>query len=621
MFIIIFSVIFSLSVAEEPVECAYKLTNDLRHLAAPEGTVNEVTGIVGIGAPACQQVLDHYSAYDTPWCACFKVPEVVEVIRADFGDCRLTAEPHSNFSIIHAVNWCDETTDCTEVPYHSVCESKNCVWNLTTSQCTGVNPDRFDSNDIVRSTSADLEVPWVDGCDMLVAAYDQYHGTSCDDQVPEFQRELENTVFYDPDNEIFNVTLRDICGETCWFQDQGSPYFFDREDNCTSHLQCNGNDPDVHDYFCANCAACKEAFPDSTDECGVCHLTKYDANVCIEMPKCTSDKSYDGKCASQTETGVETGNYQCYSDQTTFMYNIESCKLYTQNLDNDDIVRLHACPCHTNDDFQPLDCIFRRSKLYTLKEVQEQCGQPCDQIMSRDACLSAGSVVGSQYDCVWLDRLVKGQCVANPCQGDQAADCSYDSCLRCSTDALGEQSCVVNDQMVGEDCDDENGMTDRDVCKSELYIHDTLGKPFACEGVNVIQRLQEPKKLCKTGMGFSECCNDGEMYVCDETEPGMGILNFTIFAGGHCDNQTVATYYWTMDKNCSNVITTEAQTRNIYFSGNCSNDAGYAFAMECDQEKYLAHLQRVGGEFVVFDDSAADISILLGISLLFIWFS
>jgi len=617
MLVIIFSVLFSLSSAEE---CSQLNLKRLRHLAAPEGEKGkandpEVADIVGLGIPTCLSVLDQHSYYDTPWCSCFKFPEVIDLITEDFGDCQLTDEPHSNFPIAEAITWCDERTNCTEVTYHSVCESKNCIWDEDTSTCTGVNPDRFDNNAVVQTAATELEVPWVDGCDMLVAVYDQYLGSSCNDPVPEMQRTLEEENLFDPQTEVFNVTLRDVCGETCWFQDKGAPYVFDREDNCTSHLDCNGGDPDVHDYFCANCDECKRLFADSTDDCGVCHLTKYESNVCVEMKRCTAGKSFDGKCASQRETGVTTGNFQCYSDDTTFMYDIESCKLYTQNLDDDDVVRQNACPCHTDENFQALDCIFRRSKLYTLKETQQQCQQPCNQTMSRDACLSAASVENSPYDCVWLNRLVKGLCVDNPCQGESAADCTYDACLRCDTNALGEQSCVVSEDKVGASCDDKNPETDRDVCGAQLYLHQDENKPFACEGVNAVQRLEEPKKLCDPGFdSFDDCCTEGEMYVCD---PFNKILNYTVFAGGHCDNATIATYYWIMDGNCSNVITTEAKTRNIYFSGNCSEDE--ARAWECSEQDYLSHLEIMGGTFIPFDDSAGDFSIFLGTFLLLLY--
>eukprot|EP00493_Phyllostaurus_siculus_P009993 UN10130 len=131
--------------------------------------------------------------------------------------------------------------------------------------------------------------------------------------------------------------------------------------------------------------------------------------------------------------------------------------------------------------------------------------------MDRAACLSAHQN-DEKTTCVWLNRLVKGECVPDACTD---AFCEHDECVRCSTDAMGEQSCIVNHDVEGLPCDDKDDETDNDVCSIDLYQKQTgpfKGKHFACKGVSAVEKLQEEKNLCVDETAWDECCVGGEEY-------------------------------------------------------------------------------------------------------------
>merc|ERR1740129_2331142 len=114
----------------------------------------------------------------------------------------------------------------------------------------------------------------------------------------------------------------------------------------------------------------------------------------------------------------------------------------------------------------------------------------------------------------------------------------------------------------------------------------------------------------------SQCCKGGEEYRCENR-----VLNYTVRAGGHCSNATIAVYQWRMDGNCSNVITTEARSRNIYFSGICDVSGGTAQTTACSEEDYLAFLAYETPNFIPFDDSASNLGIAFISLILLLWFS
>jgi len=614
----------TLSNAASTDNCIADNTQALRKLSKPIGEEGGPASISSVGAEACGDLLDHYTELGAPWCACFKWPEAVDLVTNDnltanefyFNDCRLSTSEHANFPVSEAVEWCDEETPCTDVGAQSVCEAKNCIWD--TDECTDANPtvdgmERKNHDSMVATSAINLTVPWIDGCDMLVAVYDQYHNRTCDDVVYELKQKMEENDMTDP-NDVFQTTLREVCGETCWYQDQGAPYVFDRNHSCTSHAQCNGGDENVHDYFCADCAACMAENPDATDECGICRLTNYDTDVCIEMQQCTAYKSIDNQCASQTATlpeGATTGNEKCAAEDVYTNIRIDSCYHYFHNLDDDETIRVNACPCHLDPAFVDFTCAWDIQFLYTLNEIKNQCAMDCEDIMDRDACLSAHQN-DEKTTCVWLNRLVKGKCVSDPCTD---TFCEHDECVRCSTDAMGEQSCIVNPDVEGLACDDQDDETDNDVCSTDLYSKKSgpfEGKHFACKGVSAVAKVQEQKTLCVDATAWDECCVGGEEYRCDNN-----VLNYTLYKGGNCDNGTIATYYWNMDGSCSNVITTEARSRNIYFRGSCELVELTASVTNCSETEYWDWLESQTPDFVPFDDSASTLGILSIISLLF----
>jgi len=602
------------------------------------------------GIQSCLTVLDEYDYFDTPWCSCFKWPEVVDLMDIDETpgfNCRLTDDDHSDFTFWEARDWCNVAIACTEVPKQSVCESKNCLWeatdsdDLTVGQCTGVNTARENHDELVQDAVKEMEVPWVIDCDMLVAVYKQYHGKHCNDTVNEMENALELHDDDDiiPEEHFFTTTLADVCGETCWFKEdipacpncspteifarEPAPFVFERH-TCTSHAGCNDDDTNVHDYFCADCDDCKSAFPNAVDECGICVLTEYsETNICIEMQQCTAEKSIDGKCASQTETEVTTGNRQCTASEVLSNTQIDSCFKYFYNLDDDNIIIDNACPCFLDGDFMAIDCAWDLQFLHTLNETKNFCTQPCSNIYDRDACLSAGTPADSENNCVWLNRLVKGQCVDNPCDYEVNQDkCAHDVCLKCQSNALGEPSCAVNSGNIGMSCNDDDSETDRDVCTDTLYSKvpsdatDSVEVDFACRGTNAEQKLEEPKVLCDDTVARKDCCIGGEEYRCLNN-----VLNYTLFAEGHCNNASIATYYWRMDNSCSNVITTEARSRNIYFSGECDVSGRVAQVTSCAEHDYWEWLASETDNFVPFDDSASTLGMFFISVLLLFWFS
>lgn len=594
-----------------------------------------------LGIKSCLNVVNEYGYEDTPWCSCMKWPEVKNLIDENASDfnCQLTDDDHSDFTFTQAKTWCDVSTACTDVTERSVCESKNCLWSGTA--CTGVNTDRQNQDALVAAATVLMEVPWVEDCDMLVAVYKQYHQKGCNATVSEMESALKNSsalTNLDLSNYPFDTTLEDICGETCWFQEEipdcphpecnpaelgreSAPFVFFERHNCTTHADCNGDDANVNDYFCASCDACKAEYSGS-DECGICALTNYNnTSVCIEMQQCTAEKSINGECASQTETGVTTGNRQCTASEVLANSQISSCFQYFGNLDDDTFIIDNACPCLLDNNFNAVDCAWDLEFLYTLEEMSNFCSQPCSQIMDRDSCLSAGTPEGAAHNCVWLNRLVKGQCVDNPCDNQENVNkCAHDTCLTCQSNAMGEPSCVVNTANIGMTCNDDDDETDRDVCTDTLYakVPSSGGelKDFACKGINAEQKLEEIKVLCDDTVARNDCCINGEEYRC-----ANGILNFTVFAGGNCNNASIATYQWQMDGTCSNVITTEARSRNIYFSGTCDVAGREANITSCDEHQYWAWLASETDNFVPFDDSASSLGVFFISVLLLFWFS
>jgi len=679
MKILINLVLFYLTFSYAQVECSTTKFTALRKLSDAVGSTAIPPAVTAVGADACDKLLNSLTRLGAPWCACFRWPEAVNLITNEtaypaddgtykyfFDDCRFSidvTEIHANFEVRQAVHWCDEDTPCANVTQHSVCVAKNCFWNDITEICSDQAPscaDVPDENDpletqlsdcrannaclfnatgneecsddtslterrnndtMVANAALGLEVPWIDGCDMLVAVYDRYHSRKCDDVIYEMKTQLVLNGW--EVDTVFNTTLRDICGETCWYQDQGAPYVFDRDHHCSQHSDCNNGNENVHDFFCADCAKCMANYKNAptTNECGICSLTKYDTDVCIEMQQCTTEKSIDGVCASQTETLPEdatTGNERCAAEDTYKNIRIDSCFAYFDNLDNDETIRTNACPCHLDDDFIAFDCAWDLQFIYTLAEVKDFCKMPCDQIMDRDACLSAHQNNADETNCVWLDRLVKGKCVDDPCASDAGrAFCNHDSCVKCSTDAMGEQSCIVNFENEGLPCDDKDSETDNDVCGTELYgkNYDGADRVFACKGNSAVEKLEEEKSLCVDGKGWTDCCVGGEVYRCANE-----VLNYTRYRDGDCNKEPIATYYWLMNGNCSNVITTEARSRNIYFGGLCNEVDGTAQARTCSEEEYWAWLASQTPEFIPFDDSASTLGILSIISLLLFFF-
>jgi len=649
-------------------ECSLTQSSALRKLSHEVGSTADPEPVTAVGADACDELLNSYTKLGAPWCACFRWPEAVHLITNEtaypngdgtypyfFDTCKFsTTADHANFEVRQAVHWCDEDTSCANVTQQSVCVAKNCFWDKNTTKCSDEAPtctditerslcvaknacafnvtgnstcsskaiaERRNNDTMVANAALGLEVPWIDGCDMLVAVYDRYHNRKCDQVIYEMKTQL---VLNGWEVDLpFNTTLREICGETCWYQDQGVPYVFDRDHHCSQHSDCNNGDSNVHDFFCADCRNCMQNYDnaETTNECGICSLTKYDTDVCIEMQQCTADKSIDGECASQTETlpdGATTGNERCAAEDTYKNIRIDACFNYFDNLNNSETIRTNACPCHLDAQFIAFDCAWDLQFLYTLAEVKDYCEMPCDQIMDRDACLSAHQNNADETNCVWLDRLVKGKCVDDPCASDAGrAFCNHDTCVKCSTDAMGEQSCIVNFDNEGLACDDKDSETDNDVCGTVLYPkrYDGADRVFACKGNSAVEKLEEEKSLCTDTKGWTECCVGGEEYRCENY-----VLNYTRYRDCTPDSEPIATYYWLMDENCSNVITTEARSRNIYFGGKCDIVGETAQARTCTEEEYYAWLASQTPEFIPFDDSASTLGMLSIISLLLFFF-
>jgi len=170
-------------------------------------------------------------------------------------------------------------------------------------------------------------------------------------------------------------------------------------------------------------------------------------------------------------------------------------------------------------------------------------------------------------------------------------------------------------------CNDDDTETDRDICTDTVYAKvpsdatDSVEVDFACRGTNAEQKLEEPKVLCDDTVARKDCCIGGEEYRCLNN-----VLNYTIFAGGDCNNASIATYYWRMDNTCSNVITTEARSRNIYFSGECNVPGRVAQVTSCEEHDYWQWLASETDNFVPFDDSASTLGMFfISVLLLFLY--
>jgi len=579
----------------------------------------------GRGATACSDALDNHviPVVDQPWCTCFKWPEAVNAVMEEEPECYILREDQrvtmqiSNFTTHEAYHSCHFETDCTEVQYQALCEAKNCIWipdtdpAVVSGTCTETNPDRKDNNEAVVNASLMLEVPWMTDCEELMATYEYYREKTCDD--------LFDVAESGPFSDSLGITLRDVCGETCWYKDAGAPYYFNDSESqhCNSHQDCN--DPftatDIYDYFCADCRSCKDLGVD----CGLCQLVDdipiYDTNLCVPMEECTEDISIDGICASQIESSPLSGNKECTSSTTYKNFLIDSCVTYWENLDNDDLVADYMCPCHLDDAFLPIDCVWSYSFLYTLQENQAFCNATqttCADIMSKDACMS------TEANCVWLPRLVKGLCVSDPClDSANSGACDYDSCLVCATDELGDVSCVPDMDKVGNSCDDHNSETEQDVCQATLELHpdDSDNRLYACRGDNAADKLEIPKF-------FDQCDESGETYSCYAPPSGGCSCNVTEREGKNCDNEVVSKYVYQMDGSCSNVLTTDHDTK-IYFKGECDEGSAtsggpYVQIQICNETDFLSYLTESHVAYIQPDDSASSLGlwIVFTISLL-----
>eukprot|EP00494_Astrolonche_serrata_P027245 UN27508 len=315
-----------------------------------------------------------------------------------------------------------------------------------------------------------------------------YHGKTCDDDL---------NVFDDTDtweNKTYEK-IRDLCGLTCFFRDYDVPWEFGDDYRCATHEDCNS--AGMNDYFCATCDS-SDACAFGSETCGICGLTKESdsAQVCVEFENCSLERAVDGECDAWVDTDV------CDGAQVFHLSTIPACyemfQVYAGTSDN----HTSVCDCYLDDAFctnsraptpagtqEPVttptnsptnnpfvcgrntayDCLWTREHLYTLNENAEFCDvarpEDCGNISDPISCASA--VANNHFGeadhhtefstgCVWLDRLVKGKCVADPCLSEEQ-DC--EDCQMCQSNETGQWACVFDPSMAGNACTDEDPET------------------------------------------------------------------------------------------------------------------------------------------------------------------
>eukprot|EP00492_Amphilonche_elongata_P003891 TRINITY_DN426_c0_g1_i1.p2 TRINITY_DN426_c0_g1~~TRINITY_DN426_c0_g1_i1.p2 ORF type:complete len:77 (+),score=13.00 TRINITY_DN426_c0_g1_i1:322-552(+) len=75
-----------------------------------------------------------------------------------------------------------------------------------------------------------------------------------------------------------------------------------------------------------------------------------------------------------------------------------------------------------------------------------------------------------------------------------------------------------------------------------------------------------------------------------------------------------------MDGTCSNVMTTEARSRNMYFGGTCNQKVEEAYVFICSEEEYWGNLTAQAGDFIPFDDSVSDFGFMFVLITLLLCF-
>lgn len=507
------------------------------------------------GNKACEDAIAQSPNSDR-WCECFQWLEPRQIVEDLETDCKTTLD--ASYSIKDALDICINK-ECDEVLFETLCRSKHCTWSG--SACTD-NETCKDQDDLVQEASSALDTPWITDCGMLLAVMEFYHNedptiSSCDQEITAMIGEIKSI----DDSWALDTKLSDLCCQTCHFSKKDAPFIF-KNNGCTSHLSCNNGtipETEIDDFFCADCEQCKSLGDDAT--CDICSLTSYPANVCIPMKHCTVEKTLEGTACDSIKKNL------CKAHEAQ-VDTIESCAaIYAEDVTND-IIKDNACSCFTDDEFPTPDCVWTYEHLFTLKEEQEFCEKTsCADTKSEYACRS------TPHHCVWLPRLVKGECVDHPCYNQangELVDNECDECQVCEADERGLTSCEFNHAKTDDPCNDMQPLTNKDQCSVEA------GK---CIGEIATADLLEIKVL-------GVCQDEGVVYNCADN-----LLQVELRQGNTCENQTVShTILQTVDDTCANVITNDAFQKKYYFSGICNET--HVTRKLCTKEEYFTRLNQ-----------------------------